>query len=143
MNGRAPTDVAEQHPGRMTTESDSGIISSKTSIMPSCGCSVGPSSATEKLGSVLDLGCGRARLGLEIERMGYTVTGIDNSPVACTTASTRISEVIELDFMNPDAVVAALNGRQFDWIIAADVLEHLAEPRNRAAFLSALSQARR
>ena len=23
MNGRAPTDVAEQHPGRMTTESDS------------------------------------------------------------------------------------------------------------------------
>src|SRR5229473_2231147 len=49
-------------------------------------------------GGVLDLGCGRARLGLEVQRLGYTVTGIDNSPVACATARTRISEVIELDF---------------------------------------------
>jgi 2-polyprenyl-3-methyl-5-hydroxy-6-metoxy-1,4-benzoquinol methylase len=40
-------------------------------------------------GSVLDLGCGRGRLGLEVERLGYTVTGIDNSSVACATARTR------------------------------------------------------
>jgi 2-polyprenyl-3-methyl-5-hydroxy-6-metoxy-1,4-benzoquinol methylase len=87
-----------------------------------------------KLGSVLDLGCGRARLGLEVERLGYTVAGIDNNPVACATARTRISEVVELDFMKLEAVAAALNGRQFDWIMAADVLEHSAEPQAALRF---------
>lgn len=128
------TDVAEQHPGRMTTESDSGCYQFEDINNAIMRLFHRAKQRDGRLGSVLDLGCGRARLGLEIERMGYTVTGIDNSPVACTTASTRISEVIELDFMNPDAVVAALNGRQFDWIIAADVLEHLAEPRTALRF---------
>ena len=79
--------------------------------------------------SVLDLGCGRARLGLEVQRLGYTVTGIDNNPVACATARTRIREVIELDFTKPDAVANTLKERQFDWIMAADVLEHTPDPK--------------
>jgi 2-polyprenyl-3-methyl-5-hydroxy-6-metoxy-1,4-benzoquinol methylase len=87
-----------------------------------------------KPGSVLDLGCGRARLGLEVERLGYTVTGIDNSPVACATARTRISEVIELDFTKPDAVANTLKERQFDWIMAADVLEHTPDPKTTLSF---------
>src|SRR6266446_4013085 len=85
-------------------------------------------------GSVLDLGCGRARLGVEIERLGYTVTGIDNSPVACATARTRISEVIEGDFTDSVGTAASLKGRQFDWLLAADVLEHLAEPKSALCF---------
>jgi SAM-dependent methyltransferase len=85
-------------------------------------------------GCVLDLGCGRARLGFEIERLGYTVTGIDNSPVACATARTRISEVIEGDFMDSVGTAASLKGRQFDWLLAADVLEHLAEPKSALCF---------
>src|SRR5260370_29759775 len=83
---------------------------------------------------VLDLGCGRPRLGFEIERLGYTVTGIDNSPVACATARTRISEVIEGDFMDSVGTAASLKGRQFDWLLAADVLEHLAEPKSALCF---------
>jgi 2-polyprenyl-3-methyl-5-hydroxy-6-metoxy-1,4-benzoquinol methylase len=85
-------------------------------------------------GSVLDLGCGRARLGFEIERLGYTVTGIDKSSSACATARTRINEVIEGDFMDSEATATALSGRQFDWLLAADVLEHLAEPRAALCF---------
>ena len=85
-------------------------------------------------GSVLDLGCGRARLGFEIERLGYTVTGIDKSSLACATARTRISEVIEGDFMDLEGTAAALNSRQFDWLVAADVLEHLVEPRSALRF---------
>src|SRR5713101_9545554 len=85
-------------------------------------------------GSVLDLGCGRARLGFEIERLGYTVTGIDNSPVACATARTRISEVIAGDFMDSVGTAASLKGHQFDWLLAADVLEHLAEPKSALCF---------
>jgi 2-polyprenyl-3-methyl-5-hydroxy-6-metoxy-1,4-benzoquinol methylase len=84
--------------------------------------------------SVLDLGCGRARLGLEVERLGYTVTGIDNSPVACATARTRISEVIELDFTKLSAVADTLKERKFDWIMAADVLEHAPDPKATLSF---------
>src|SRR5260370_15397559 len=82
----------------------------------------------ETPGRVLDLGCGRARLGFESERLGYTVTGIDNSSVACATARTRISEVIEGDFMDSVGTAASLKGRDFDWLLAVDVLEHLAKP---------------
>jgi 2-polyprenyl-3-methyl-5-hydroxy-6-metoxy-1,4-benzoquinol methylase len=134
MNGRAPTDVAEQHPGRMTTESDSRYYQFEDINNAVVRLFRQAKQRDGKVGSVLDLGCGRARLGLEVERLGYTVTGIDNSPVACATARTRISEVIELDFMNPDTVAAALNGRQFDWIMAADVLEHSAEPDTALGF---------
>src|SRR5271168_2884420 len=83
----------------------------------------------EKRGTLLDLGCGRARLGQEVERLGYRVTGIDNSPVACATARQRISEVIEVDIMKLDAVAEALSGRKFDWLMAADVLEHSPNPK--------------
>jgi 2-polyprenyl-3-methyl-5-hydroxy-6-metoxy-1,4-benzoquinol methylase len=85
-------------------------------------------------GSVLDLGCGRGRLGLEVERLGYTVTGIDNSSVACATARTRISEVIELDFTKLTAVADTLKERKFDWIMAADVLEHTPDPTTTLSF---------
>lgn len=89
------------------------------------------------LGSVLDLGCGRARLGLEIERLGFRVTGVDGNPAACATARTRISEVVEIDLARHGQIDAALRGRQFDWLLAADILEHIADP------LSALSSYRR
>jgi 2-polyprenyl-3-methyl-5-hydroxy-6-metoxy-1,4-benzoquinol methylase len=85
-------------------------------------------------GSVLDLGCGRARLGLEVELLGYTVTGIDYSPVACAAARTRISEVIELDFTRLTAVEDTLKERKFDWIMAADVLEHTPDPKTTLSF---------
>lgn len=81
-----------------------------------------------KSGVVLDLGCGRARLGLEIERLGFKVTGVDCNPAACAAARTRISEVIEVDLTYTERLGSALEGRQFDWLLAADVLEHMAEP---------------
>lgn len=133
MNG-AQTDIADQQPGRMRTDSDSKYYQFEDINNAVVRLFRQAKQRDGKVGTVLDLGCGRARLGLEVERLGYTVTGIDNSPVACATARTRIREVIELDFMNPEAVAAALNGRQFDWIMAADVLEHSAEPETALGF---------
>jgi len=78
-----------------------------------------------KTGTVLDVGCGRGRLGLEIETLGFRVTGIDDSPVACETARTRLSEVIELNLMDFAKVAQMLGERRFDWLMMADVLEHL------------------
>jgi 2-polyprenyl-3-methyl-5-hydroxy-6-metoxy-1,4-benzoquinol methylase len=77
--------------------------------------------------TVLSLGCGRARLELELERLGATVTGIDSNPGACVTARERIHEVIETDLTRPETAAAILGERRFDWIIAADVLEHFAD----------------
>jgi 2-polyprenyl-3-methyl-5-hydroxy-6-metoxy-1,4-benzoquinol methylase len=134
MNRGAQAHVAEQQPDRMTTESSSSYYQFEDINNAIIRLFRNARQCDRKLGSVLDLGCGRARLGLEVERLGYTVAGIDNNPVACATARTRISEVVELDFMKLEAVAAALNGRQFDWIMAADVLEHSAEPQTALRF---------
>ena len=134
MNRGAQAHVAEQQPDRMTTESSSSYYQFEDINNAIIRLFRNARQCDRKLGSVLDLGCGRARLGLEVERLGYTVAGIDNNPVACATARTRISEVVELDFMKLEAVAAALNGRQFDWIMAADVLEHSAEPQAALRF---------
>jgi SAM-dependent methyltransferase len=85
-------------------------------------------------GTVLDIGCGRGRLGLEIERLGFRVTGVDDSSVACETARTRLSEVIELDLTDFAKVEQMLGERRFDWLMMADVLEHLPYPEKALEF---------
>jgi SAM-dependent methyltransferase len=87
-----------------------------------------------KAGTVLDVGCGRGRLGLEIETLGFRVTGIDDSSVACETARTRLSEVIELNLMDFAKVAKMLGERRFDWLMMADVLEHLPYPEKALEF---------
>lgn len=79
-------------------------------------------------GCILELGCGRARLGSALENLGYRVTGIDNNPIACASARTRIAELLELNLTDYPRVSAELAGRQFDWLVAVDVLEHLLNP---------------
>jgi len=85
-------------------------------------------------GTVLDLGCGRGRMGAELEKLGYRVTGIESNPEACTTARQRLTEVLELDLTRVNAVQKELTGRQFDWLVAADVLEHLVDPLGTLCF---------
>ena len=71
---------------------------------------------------VLDVGCGFATTSQHIQRLGNRVTGVESSAGACKVARTRIGEVIEADLQDFNA------DRQFDVIIFADVLEHLAWP---------------
>jgi 2-polyprenyl-3-methyl-5-hydroxy-6-metoxy-1,4-benzoquinol methylase len=78
--------------------------------------------------TLLDVGCGRGRLGLEIEALGYKVTGLDNSPIACAAARKRITEVVELDITDYGRVEQRLGGRRFDCLLAADSLEHSVDP---------------
>jgi 2-polyprenyl-3-methyl-5-hydroxy-6-metoxy-1,4-benzoquinol methylase len=87
-----------------------------------------------KTGTVLDIGCGRGRLDLEIETFGFRVTGIDDSSVACETARTRLSEVIELNLMDFAKVEHILGERRFDWLMMTDVLEHLPYPEKALEF---------
>ena len=87
-----------------------------------------------RAGTVLDIGCGRGRLGLEVEKLGFRVTGIDDSAVACELARTRLSEVVELNLNDFASVEKTLGDRKFDWLMTADVLEHLPYPAETLDF---------
>lgn len=72
---------------------------------------------------VLDVGCGFATTSERIQKLGNDVTGIDDSPEIGIVAGKRLSRVIQADVQAAD-----LGDEQFDVLIFADVLEHLAWP---------------
>jgi len=72
---------------------------------------------------VLDAGCGFATTSERIQQLGNEVTGIEESGVACEVASRRIARVVQADLQTAD-----LGADQFDVLIFADVLEHIAWP---------------
>ena len=72
---------------------------------------------------VLDVGCGFATTSARIEKLGNQVTGIDSSPEIESVAGRRLTRVLHGDVLDVD-----LGDEQFDVIIFADVLEHLAWP---------------
>jgi 2-polyprenyl-3-methyl-5-hydroxy-6-metoxy-1,4-benzoquinol methylase len=77
---------------------------------------------------VLDVGCGFATTSQHIANRGNRVAGIESSAEAVAVARTRVSDVVHADLQQLDDVKRALDGRRFDVIIFADVLEHLAWP---------------
>jgi len=77
---------------------------------------------------VLDVACGFATTSQQMQRGGNRVVGIDSSSEAVVVARQRIQQVIHADLTDIDQVRDALNGRRFDTIIFADVLEHLPWP---------------
>jgi SAM-dependent methyltransferase len=72
---------------------------------------------------VLDVGCGFATTAEFLQKLGNEVTGVESSPEACEVARTRIQRVIQSELQAAD-----LAEEQFDVLIFADVLEHLAWP---------------
>jgi len=72
---------------------------------------------------VLDVGCGFATTSERIQTLGNEVTGIEESAEACDVAAKRIADVVQADLQSAD-----LGDAQFDVLIFADVLEHLAWP---------------
>ena len=83
-------------------------------------------------GRVLDLGCGEGYLGERLRSAGHEVTGLDVRISAA--AKERLDHVVEadLDAGLPAAISAA---EPFDIILAADVLEHVREPKRLLAEL--------
>ena len=72
---------------------------------------------------VLDVGCAAGYLGAILASRGYRVTGID-SPCAARVGFPESIELLEADL---DLGLPPLTGR-FDFVICADVLEHLRQP---------------
>lgn len=72
---------------------------------------------------VLDVGCGFATTSERIQKLGNEVTGIEASAEACDVAAKRIAHIVQADLQSAD-----LGDAQFDALIFADVLEHVAWP---------------
>jgi glycosyltransferase involved in cell wall biosynthesis len=80
--------------------------------------------ADRRPGRVLDLGCSDGALGAELRTHGHHVTGVDIEEHPGVRDRVDEFVVADLDAGVPDAV-----GRDFDVIVAADVLEHVREPQ--------------
>jgi 2-polyprenyl-3-methyl-5-hydroxy-6-metoxy-1,4-benzoquinol methylase len=72
--------------------------------------------------TILDLGCGRGHLGALLADAGHQVTGID--VIEPSIVSDRIHRYVKADLSQ--GLPADLG--TFDTIVAADVIEHLAQP---------------
>lgn len=82
----------------------------------------------ESAQSVLDVGCSVGTLGAAIkERNGATVIGIDLDPDMAGVARTRLDDVLIGD-VEQLLSNGQWNGRSFDCIVFADLLEHLRDP---------------
>ncbi|HJV21890.1 MAG TPA: methyltransferase domain-containing protein [Holophagaceae bacterium] len=78
---------------------------------------------------VLDVGCGFATTSQLLREQGNRITGIEENPGAVEVARTRLDEVIQGNLADLESILGRLDGRRFDAIIFADVLEHLPWPR--------------
>lgn len=77
--------------------------------------------------TILDVGCGNGQLGAELKRLSprRKIIGIEKNKIAATEARYVLDEVIEQDIENLDL---PFKNDMFDYIIFADILEHLLEP---------------
>jgi len=74
---------------------------------------------------VLDVGCGRGRLGAELKRRGNTVHGIEMDPDAAAVAATRLDLVHRGDATDFARLPPEIRSGGYDAIVLADVLEHI------------------
>ena len=88
-------------------------------------------------GSVLELGPGPGAMTRVLLARGYRVTVVENDPEALEVLKTLDVEVIPGNLDNTDWL-DALKGRQFDTVMACDVLEHLRKPEDVLQRLSEL-----
>ena len=77
---------------------------------------------------LLDFGCGNGKYLDQARQMGWTVTGVDLDPQAVAAAKSR---GLEASTQSLADLVRA--GRQFDYITACHVIEHLFDPADMLA----------
>lgn len=81
---------------------------------------------------VLDVGCGAGNLGAYLKQQGRAseVVGIEIDTIAAKEASTKLDCVLcaNLNQASVFDVLKAFDKASFDYIICADVLEHLIDP---------------
>ncbi len=84
-------------------------------------------------GRILDFGCGSGHADIFLARMGYSIHGVDLSPVGIRIASylrTRESRAVQdkLCFSNADVTRNFPETEPYDAIWSSHVFEHIADP---------------
>jgi 2-polyprenyl-6-hydroxyphenyl methylase/3-demethylubiquinone-9 3-methyltransferase len=86
--------------------------------------------------TALDIGCGGGLVAEPLARMGATVTAVDADTVAIEAARLHASgREVTVDYQVGSSDELAAAGRQFDLVLALEIVEHVAD---RDAFLSTL-----
>ena len=86
---------------------------------------------------VLDVGCGPGVLGAQLTAVGCVVDGIEGSASAAELAATKLRRVVVAD-LEREPVASHVGDERYDYIVCADVLEHLRRPEALLAQLGAL-----
>src|SRR6516164_9151237 len=89
--------------------------------------------------TLLDIGCGGGLVAEPMARLGFTVTGIDAGADAIDVARTHAEAMDQaIDYRVATAESIAAAGRQFDTVLALEVIEHVAEVADFLAAVGAL-----
>ena len=89
--------------------------------------------------TVLDLGCGPGVLGRRLAAdKGCIVDGVEGNAKAAALASAHLRRVVVAADLENDRLAAHFADQQFDYIVCADVLEHLRQPEMLMAQLPAM-----
>jgi SAM-dependent methyltransferase len=83
-------------------------------------------------GDALDVGMGTGRLGGELDRRGWTVSGVDLSPVMVEAARRRLPDLADRLHQGSVAALPFETGT-FDAVVATGVLEYAVEELGGAA----------
>ncbi|MFZ6004963.1 MAG: methyltransferase domain-containing protein [Actinomycetota bacterium] len=76
---------------------------------------------------ILDLGCADGFVASGLRQLGHRVTGVDM--VARPGVKDRLDEFVEAD-LDHGLPLALADGKPFDLVVAADVLEHVRDPES-------------
>jgi len=86
--------------------------------------------------SLADIGCGGGLVAEPMTRLGFTVTGLDADAQAIATARAHATASgLAVDYRVADIATLVGAGKQFDVVLALEIVEHVAD---RDAFFAAL-----
>jgi 2-polyprenyl-6-hydroxyphenyl methylase/3-demethylubiquinone-9 3-methyltransferase len=77
---------------------------------------------------IVDIGCGGGLIAEPLARLGATMTGIDAGGDAIEAARVHAEQSgLEIDYRRVSAEALAAEGRQYDCVLALEVVEHVAD----------------